>query len=669
MSIIDSRDMPVLDAGETRRNTALRLGLIGQMQAVSHGSENVLPLGRKTRALLAILALSAPRPMSRSRLAELLWSRRLEEQARASLRQEIHRLLEVLQPAGDVLRVTRDHLCLRPDLVWIDVEEVLHATVTNPGALVLIKGELLEEFNGVDPALDHWLVTEREKLRDHARIIAEALMAQQGAPDTVIPIAQQLLRIDRAHEGAWRALIRAHAERGERGLAIQTYERCRAALADGLDAAPAPETQRLVAEIRAGALSAPGAPARASLKAAARGLPARWGVVVGVLPAQLSGPSAGMADFAQNLAEDMAAALLRFPYLSIIPSSSLAQTSREAGTLRRTFGLDFVLDGTLRHANGRARVTLRLVDLREDNRLVWTHHFDAERDDAFDLHDDLVAQIAAQIAPEIESAESQRAAQQPDEQSNAYDLVLRALPLTSRLVRAEFGEAETMLRRALVLDPDFVAAHANLALHLSFHVAQGWALNDSATIAEARQHAERAILLDPLNARAFSIAGHVRAFLNRCPREALELHSRALSLNPNMAMIWGLAATTNTYLGDLGEAAVRFERYRRLAPTDTNAFVYDSAMVLLELQRGNYPAAIEYGRRTSEVNPNFVAGRRHYLSALGHAGLADEAARVKEQLLALDPLLSLERAVDRCSLELPAARGRYADGLRKAGLH
>ena len=88
----------------------VRLRLIGQMEAWTLTSENVLPAGRKTRALLAVIALSAPRPALRGRLAELLWSRRPEEQARASLRQEIHRLLEALAPAGtEILLVTRDH--------------------------------------------------------------------------------------------------------------------------------------------------------------------------------------------------------------------------------------------------------------------------------------------------------------------------------------------------------------------------------------------------------------------------------------------------------------------------------------------------------------------------------------------------------------------------------
>ena len=133
----------------------VRLRLIGQMEAWTINSESILPQGRKTRALLAVVALSAPRPALRGKLAELLWSRRPEEQARASLRQEIHRLLEALTPAGvEILSVTRDHLSLRPGCVWVDVEEVLRATVNRPASLSLLDGDLLEDLDGVDPAYD-----------------------------------------------------------------------------------------------------------------------------------------------------------------------------------------------------------------------------------------------------------------------------------------------------------------------------------------------------------------------------------------------------------------------------------------------------------------------------------------------------------------------------------
>ncbi len=635
------------------------------MQALSVGEKNVLPLGRKTRALLAILALSAPRAVSRMRLAELLWSRRLEEQARASLRQEIHRLLEALQPVGEVLRVSRDHVSLRSDLVWMDVEEVLQATVTNPAPLALLNGELLDEFNGLDPALDQWLTVEREKLRDHARIIAQALLTEQGAPDAVIPVAQQLLSIDRTHEGAWRALMRAHAERGERGLAIQAYERCRAALSECLDAAPSQETQRLVAEIRAGAASVGQKPSADLVKRSPSG---RMGVAVGVLPLQNTGAGDDLNDLGHGFAEDLSEALSCFQFISVISSASTLQFSREEGASRRMAGLDFLLDGSMRHGATAARVTLRLVDLRDDNRIVWTNHFDLERQDRFELQDEIVAQVAARIQLTIERVEGARAARVPQEENTAYDLVLRAIPLVNRLIRNDLDEAEALLRRAIAIQPDYVPAQTHLAYLLSFRAGQGWSDNEAATIAEATRLADRSIMLDPRLARAFAVAGHIRGCFGRYPREALVLHARALSLNPNMAMVWGLAAMTYTYLGEFDEACIHFKRYRRLAPDDATAFFYKGGMVMLELQRRDYVAAIRYGREMNAMNPNLISGLQYYLAALGHAGLSEETTRVRVQLLNLAPRLTLQMASNRCALDQPAERNHYIEGLRKAGL-
>ena len=119
-----------------------------------------------------------------------------------------------------------------------------------------------------------------------------------------------------------------------------------------------------------------------------------------------------------------------------------------------------------------------------------------------------------------------------------------------------------------------------------FCLAQGWADQPDALLADAGRHADRAITLDPQDARGLTIAGHVRAFLNRRRREALELHGRALSLNPNLAMAWGFSAITYTYLGELDEAARRFARYKRLSPMDPNAFFFDSGMVLLDALLG-----------------------------------------------------------------------------------
>ena len=649
-----------------RGSVLLRIRLIGQMEAWTASGVSVLPVGRKTRALLAILATSAPRPVIRSRLAELLWSRRLEEQARASLRQEIHRLLETLQPAGpEIVRVARDHLSLRPDLVWIDVEEVLGATIADPSSLSLFDGELLEAFDGVDPAFDQWLAAERDRLRDRARTVGEALLSQHSAPEAVIPLAQQLLGIDRAHEGAWRALMRAHAERSERGLAMQAFERCRAALTERLDAAPSPETQRLAAEIRTGTLTpaAPPAPPRTAPRPGKRG-----GAKLGVLPLHMIGTGEQEAHLSLGLAEEVTAALARFRWMFLVSSSSIAQYgNRDETALRRIFGLDFLLDGSVQGEAGRLRITFRLLDLRDGNRIVWARRFDRQREDLLSIQDEIAAEVVAQVDPEILLIEGRWAASRPMGDSTAYDLVLRALPLIVRLRRDEFNQAGDLLARALVLEPDHAAAHAWRAYWTMVCIGQGWADLPGA-LEQAGHHAERAVMLDPQDARGLTIAGHVRAALHHRPREALELHQRALSLNPNLAMAWGLSAATYTFLGDHEEAARRYVRYRRLSPMDPNAFFFDTGMALLEFGRRDYPAAIRLARRASELNPYYSAALKHHLAALGHAGLPDEAATVRARLLAIEPAYTVQDAIRHSPFAQPADTAHYAAGLRTAGL-
>lgn len=229
----------------------LRLHLIGQMEAWSNSNESLLPHGRKARALLAILALSEGNSVFRGRAAELLWSGRGENEAHASLRQELHKLLSALAPARtEIVLVTRDRLGLRPGAVWTDVAAVARATTSQPDALSLLDRDLLECLDGTDPNFDIWLRDKRQALRDRARGVAEEVLREQIEPDAVIVAAKRLLRMDRAHEGAWRSLMKAFAEIGERGMAIQAYDQCRTVLAKIFDAVPSNETQKLLISIR-----------------------------------------------------------------------------------------------------------------------------------------------------------------------------------------------------------------------------------------------------------------------------------------------------------------------------------------------------------------------------------------------------------------------------------
>lgn len=755
----------------------VRLRLIGQMEAWTRLGEPLQLSGRKTRALLAVLGLSAPRPVLRSRLAEMLWSRRPEEQGRASLRQEIHRLGESLAPLDrQILAVSRDNLGLRAGAVWIDVGEVLHASPEHPEALSLLDGMLLEELDGLDPAFDAWLASERERLTDRARGVAEgvlaAILAASGAAgrsEEAIAAAQRLLAIDRSHEGAWRALMRAHAARGERGLAIQAYERCRVVLADRLSAHPSEETQRVAAEIRAAAppgerpdvitlvpsrpetrkfgekfeggylegglpilppppagrgsprftlvapaednrgrfprqaprsecsedreiwpLRGPHAPRRNGSDMAEPGThgsearppgsrshesrphhPLRGGVRIGVLPLRPAGAGAAEAPLCTAIAEEITGALASFRGVIPVSSAALARLtgpSRDETALRHGFALDFLVDGTLQRATDRLRIALRLLDLRAGNRVVWSCRFDRADGDLLNLQDEVAANVAARIEPQIMLIEAARLAGRDPGNDGAYEMMLRSVPLILRMDRPSFDQAGTLLRQAIAQEPEYAPPFARLAFWHVLQVFQGWAEDRAAASAEAGRLAKHATALDPQDAHALTIAGLVRAALHRRPQEGLALHRRALAINPSLAAAWALSAAACALLGELDQAAEEMRRYKRLTPLHPYAFFLDTTLVVIALLRHDHEEAVRLGREICEMNLSLSVPCKPYLAALGHLGQPDEAAAVRERLLAIEPGFSLTSFLASTSFARKADREHFAEGFRRAGI-
>ncbi len=201
-----------------------------------------------------------------------------------------------------------------------------------------------------------------------------------------------------------------------------------------------------------------------------------------------------------------------------------------------------------------------------------------------------------------------------------------------------------------------------------FLVGQDWAEDPAAMIAQAGQLAERAIVLDPFDARALTIAGHVRAFLHHRLREAIALHERALSLNPNLAMAWDLSGVAFAYMGEVDEAERRINRYKTLSPLDPHAFFFDTAFIIVNLLKRDYPAAVASGRLVSEMNPAFSGACKPYLAALGHLGLMEEAAVVRQRLIAIEPGFSVGRFLQLNAYERADQLQDYAEGLRRAGV-
>jgi TolB-like protein len=469
----------------------------------------------------------------------------------------------------------------------------------------------------------------------------------------------------------------AYAARGDRGLALEAFEHCAAALAERSGAAPSPETAALAETIRnAAARVAPIAPAPPAPPPPVPPMssvpPQRSGertIRLGVMPFR-SLDRAEQDQLAMGLAEEITTALASFRIVTLLSSSSLnrlANEPRDNADAWQRFDLDFLVDGTIQRSGERVRVMVRLLDMRSNGEVAWARRFDRTTTDVLAMQDDIAAEVAAQIDPELLLREARRSLR-PAVDATAHALLLQAIPSIYQLDRSRFVAAGEALGSVVALAPEYAAAHAWWAYwHLFLH-GQGWADDPRNAVTRAEALAARALSLDPTDARAMTIAGHVCGFLHHRIAEAAALHERALALNPNLPIAWVFSGLTSAYLGEHEDAIERVERAKRLSPFDPHSYFFDTAAMVPKLLRGEFAEVIELGRRVESVNPSITSSHKLHLAALGHLARDGEAARVRAQLLALEPDFSVEAALARAPMERPADRETYRAGLLRAGL-
>lgn len=655
----------------------LRLQMMGQMIAFAHGRAVALPRARKTRAVLAVLALSGSRRMLRSAMTGLLWSRREQEQARASLRQSVHELQAFGAELGlQLLNTERQHLQLRPGLVGSDLIAIAGASPARPAALDQLQGDLLDDLVGLDPAFDVWIVQREREIREAAAGVATQILEAEHAPAAVLAAAGRLIEISPTRELGWRRLIEIHAQSGEHSLAIEACERCLAAFARAGLSGPSDATQALIAGVR-DRLPAGGADPAAHGGPGAGPRPSWGGVWLGVAAFRAVD---GEDSLSMGLAEEITLALARFRWMNLIAPGSVSEALGGRAQWRE-LGLDFLLDGSVRRAGDQIRVTVQLLDLRAGGgsmemtagaprgEVVWSARFDREATDLFTLQDEIAAATAAQVDPQLMLRETQRAAVVPVRDATAYDLMLRAIPAIHRLAQPAFGEAGGFLAEASARAPDDAAILGWWACWHVYHVGQGWAADPEAEMRQAGVLAERAVLLDPNCARALSVAAFVRSFLlHEDISTTIGLHERALALNPNLPFAWAVAALTLTYAGEHETAIARGLQAKRLSPFDPHSFFFDSALMVPNLMLGRFETVVALGRRSVALNASMTATWKGLLSALGHLGREVEAAEVLVRLLLLEPGFNLVDAAARSPLRRVEDLHVYVSGLRKAGL-
>ena len=405
--------------------------LFGNFEIRADGAARDLP-GQKDRALLAVLALAPGAAHSRERLAALLWSDRGDPHARDSLKHALARLRAAIGSDG-VAALTADRQAVRLDPAAITVDVAEFERLTADGApealetaLALFRGDLLDGIAIRYPAFDDWLRVERTRLRGRAAQAAAGLMRRslaEGAHDRATAAARRLIELDPFREDACRALMRLHADQGETVLALRIYEELRDRLKRDLAVPPEAETTELAETIRRGrdpaGIAAVSAPGLAPL------LPDRPSIAA--LPFQNLSGDPKQEYFADGMVEEIITGLSRMHWLFVIARNSSFTYKGRAADVRqvgRELGVRYVLEGSVRAAAGRVRITGRLVDAAIGAQL-WADTVEGGLDDVFELQDQVTARVIGAIAPEIEKAEIERARRKPTASLDAYDYYLR----------------------------------------------------------------------------------------------------------------------------------------------------------------------------------------------------------------------------------------------------
>jgi TolB-like protein len=574
-----------------------RIHLLGPMRATSYLGDDILPRGKKGRALLGYLCLVPGTKVSRLRLARMLWERTSDEHARGSLRHALLDVCEAMGPlAAELISAGRTSVRLNADACWIDAVAMQEPSRGSELAR-LCTGQLLEGLDGLSVSFDRWLLRERTRF-------TEITKGSHESPITVPP----------SHN---KELVPAR---------IETY--------------------------------------------AHQPLPGRNRLRVAVLPFEGRGAGKGLEkgdDLAFSLSHDIATALARFRWFDVItPTSfmSIPLVSFSSDHLLQRKQLDYVIDGVVSRSGRLIRIQVRLLDLTQYTQPVWTEEFELPTNELHQLNEMVTGRVVCKIDPIILFIEGQPNRR---ERYGATGLLLLAIPLLYSMERGKFEHAGELIHRAMEIDPRNAMALAWAAFWRISLVGQGWAQDIAGTLAAAETLCLKAIEIDPDNAEALGIYAHTCAWKKDFDA-AVHYFDRSLRLNPNLAFIWVLSAATYCYIGEPLAALQRLERYRDLAPFDPYFSVYEAVYAIAYVFKGDYEQAALVARRAVKINPDFSAGYKPLIAALGHLGRAKEAKPYITKLLSLERHFTVEHFGETYPIKRALDRQRYMRGLRLAGV-
>jgi adenylate cyclase len=368
--------------------------------------------------------------------------------------------------------------------------------------------------------------------------------------------------------------------------------------------------------------------------------------------------------FADGLTEDIITELSRFHDLLVISRNSTFVYKGKAvkvPDVAREFGVDYVLEGSVRKAGGRVRVTVQLIDAETD-RHVWAERYDRELADIFAIQDEMTRAIVATLPGRVEAATHDRAKRKPTDNMAAYECVLAAKLLHHRSNRDDNVQAQHLLDRALALDPNYAHAHAWKACVLGQTWVYNWCGDREATFQQLASELEISLGLDDNDSDVHRILAALH--LNRDDHDKAAYHQeRALALNPNYDLVVVQQGELLTWLGQPDEGIDWIKKAMRLNPYHPERFWSHLGRACYCAEK--YTEAAEaFSRitRPDHTNHAFLA------ATFAQMGNAVAAAAHTAEVLKREPTFSVADHLTTQHYKCEADRSRYETGLLKAGL-
>lgn len=375
--------------------------------------------------------------------------------------------------------------------------------------------------------------------------------------------------------------------------------------------------------------------------------------------------------FVDGIVEEITTAISRLPWLFVIArNSSFTYKDRavDVKQVARELGVRYVLEGSVRKAGNRVRITGQLIDTATGAH-IWADRFDGTLDDIFELQDEVAHSVVGAIEPKLRHSEIARATRKPTESLDAYDLYLRALAQFHLWIAEGHCAAIRLLLRAIEIDPSYAPAGALVGWCRANQKSHGWATLSDADAAESVDLATRAIQTAKDDSETLAMAGIVILYFVGEHAIAESTIQRALVVNANCAHAYMASGMLHCFLNRPDEAIEALQRFHRLSPLDPLAHYHMGYLAWAHMLAGRYQEAMIWVNQAVREQPRWVFAARIKVALCGHLGLVAEGHAAIKRLTELFPGSTIAGYVNYAStIVLPDALAIYAEGLRKAGL-